>query len=108
MVQKCPAPSHGPWHLQALRPYVAHVRVADAVQVVVSSAQRVAEDSALDLGEYVAVLVPSYRAHVCAERQCAPRRRFPDALGPGMSLTRETHQEFWTSELQACSVDQAS
>ena len=70
-------------HLQALRPYVAHVRVADAVQVVVvSSARHVAEErpSRFHLGEHVVVIVPSHRAHVCAERQCVPHRRFPDAL----------------------------
>ena len=61
-------------NLQPLRPYVVHVRVADAEQVVVvSSVRHVAEErsSSLHLGEHVVVLVPSNRAHVCAERQCA-------------------------------------
>ena len=68
---------------RSLRPYVAHVRVADAEQaVVVSSVRHVAEErpSRLHIGEHVVVLVPSYRAHVCAGRHSASGRRFPDAL----------------------------
>ena len=68
---------------------LTHVCVADAVQVVVvSSVRRIEEErtSCLHRGEHVELPLPSYLAHVCAERQSAPRVRFPDALEPVCKL----------------------